>query len=345
MTGRAAGTSTLISLADSLEPLERRFNIEASRPHVMAIVSSTCGPCVAGSVAVNEAVVKAFPDADIAISIVWIDVLPSDSERTAVHASAVFDDPRVTQFHDPDQRAGTALAAGLIREPPAWDMYLVYPTGAAWRQGPPRPREWAHQLGGAKADPARFRGGADLASTLHAAMMDLGFEPHSGPPDERALREAGRSAWSRIERARGADSPDAAEGPRRCARCDARGAITSCSLGGWRRIEAIAVSEDGSGDAKSIAVRGFTDDAGSTAAHADDSGRALELHVTGLACSDCLVRAAGALLSVRGVQRVEIDYGTGVARVTIEPPGSVERSRLIDSLRLAGYEATSGSPP
>ncbi len=344
MTVHAPTGSTLISLADSLDPLQRRFNDSAAKAQLVAIVSSTCGPCVAGAVGVNEAVVKAYPDADISMSIVWIDVLPSDCEATARHAAVIFDDPRVVQFYDPNQRAGAAFAEDLIRQPPAWDIYLFYAPGDSWEQRPPQPRDWAHQLRSAIADPSRLRTGAELASALHAAMIDLGYAPRSAsPPDERALNEAGRSAMERIDQARRADSTLSADDAKQCSRC-AAGGVSSCSLAGWRSIEAVAVNGDAPNGPQQVYIRGYTDSE-SAEAPAISSAEVVELHVSGLECADCMVSVAGALLGVRGVARVEITFDSGLARVTIQPPGSVDHVHLIESVRSAGYTATTTSVP
>ncbi len=42
----------MISLDNSLEPLIERFNSDRDKPRVVAIVSATCGACVAGAIAV-----------------------------------------------------------------------------------------------------------------------------------------------------------------------------------------------------------------------------------------------------------------------------------------------------
>ena len=65
-------TPALVSLSDSVEPLRRRFNDSNESPQFVALLSSTCGQCVAGGVAVDQTVVRAFRDADIALSIVWM---------------------------------------------------------------------------------------------------------------------------------------------------------------------------------------------------------------------------------------------------------------------------------
>ena len=116
----------MICLDSSLQPLIERFNADRDKPRVVAIVSATCGACVAGAIAVNEAVVAAYPTADVSIFVVWIDILPSDDSAAAQRVAGIFNDPRVRQFHDPNRLVGDSFAKGLLEQPPAWDMYLLY---------------------------------------------------------------------------------------------------------------------------------------------------------------------------------------------------------------------------
>lgn len=134
------------------------------------LVSSTCPACVFGAKAVRDSVLNAYPDADIQVSIVWIDMLPSDNAEAATKSATIFDDPRVTQFHDPDRKSGFAIAKDLLYENagPAWDIYLYYDKDAQWTDAPPKPIEWVHQLGGGRrADEARFTPGQKLVDSLH----------------------------------------------------------------------------------------------------------------------------------------------------------------------------------
>ena len=53
---------------------------------------------------------------------------------------------------------------------PQWGFRLLE-NGVEWRDLPPKPTEWMHQLrGGRRADPERFHSGDDLVDKLHAAM-------------------------------------------------------------------------------------------------------------------------------------------------------------------------------
>ncbi len=97
----------------------------------------------------------------------------NDNETTAKKIAGTFDNPAVKHFYDPlpAHRAGKAFAKGLLTRGPAWDIYFFYDKGVEWRDVPPKPTEWMHQLsGGRRADPERFHTGDDLVDKLHAAM-------------------------------------------------------------------------------------------------------------------------------------------------------------------------------
>jgi copper chaperone CopZ len=141
----------------------------------VALVSATCPACVFGAKAVKASVLDAYPDADIQVSVVWIDMLRSDNQAAALQSSALFGDPpdpRLKQFHDPNQRTGRAFAHDLLYPGGgvAWDIYLYYDKDAVWNDTLPEPVEWYHQLsGGRRADPTLFRPGTKLTTTLREA--------------------------------------------------------------------------------------------------------------------------------------------------------------------------------
>ena len=131
-----------------------------------------------GARAVQKSILKKFPETDLDVTIVWIDMLASDNAQAARRSAKMFDDPRVRQFHDPraTRLAGKAFAHGLIQEGRglAWDIYMFYERGARWDEHPPQPAEWMHQLGGGqRADADRFRSGPELEAGLREAMQKL----------------------------------------------------------------------------------------------------------------------------------------------------------------------------
>ena len=120
---------------------------------------------------VQRSITEDFPHADISVSIVWIEMLPEDTEAGAEGSALVIDDPRVRHFHDPARRSGQAIAASLgWKDYVAWDIYLFYEAGSRWLDGPPTPAHFAHQL---SRDSTHFRTGDDLVRELHDAMGRL----------------------------------------------------------------------------------------------------------------------------------------------------------------------------
>lgn len=59
------------------------------------------------------------------------------------------------------------------------------------------------------------------------------------------------------------------------------------------------------------------------------------LKITGMTCNHCVMNAQKALLSVPGVESVEVTLGPGAANVT----GNADSEALITAVKDAGYEA------
>jgi len=115
---------------------------------------------------VQESIVQAFPQADVSLAVVWMDVLPLDEEATARKTAGILaEDPRIRHFHDPDKLVGKAVAKSLGWRGFAYDIYLFYPKGATWSGGLPAPSQYAHRLG-AHGDDDHFHVGADLPRSL-----------------------------------------------------------------------------------------------------------------------------------------------------------------------------------
>jgi len=116
---------------------------------------------------VQAAIIEGFPQADIAVSLVWIRMLPLDNKATARYRALSLRDARIRHFYDPHKRAGKAVAQAFgAPGKVAWDLYMFYPAGVEWVSLPPMPAAYAHQLTADWVDPARcFRGDA-LAKEL-----------------------------------------------------------------------------------------------------------------------------------------------------------------------------------
>jgi hypothetical protein len=124
---------------------------------------------------VRESVLEAYPDADLAVAIVWINMMESDDSAAVASISKIFTDGRVQQFSDPNQVVGKAVAASLGAEGEvSWDTYLFYGPGLKWDILPPVPTEYMHQLYDyIWADQTKMRTGQDLLDGLRSAMAEL----------------------------------------------------------------------------------------------------------------------------------------------------------------------------
>jgi hypothetical protein len=123
---------------------------------------------------VLEGILTPFPDADLSVLVIWIPMMQADTVEAARKATAKFPDLRVTQFFDPSRTAGKAFAASLGHEGEvAWDFYFFYTAGAEWRQLPPEPEAWMHQLRGGWADPEYLFEKKSLTKKLAGTMKSL----------------------------------------------------------------------------------------------------------------------------------------------------------------------------
>ena len=126
----------------------------------------------------QKAILESFPKADISVSVVWIEMLPGDNLAAAEKMAQTIPDRRVRHFHDPraSRRAGHAFAKGVLAEGagPACDIYLFYDKESEWKDQPPKPADWMHQLGGAqRADPQRLHTGEELVAHLRESMQRI----------------------------------------------------------------------------------------------------------------------------------------------------------------------------
>jgi hypothetical protein len=125
---------------------------------------------------VQQAILEAVPDADFYSAIIWIGMLPDDTEEAARAMTASMPcHPRVQYFYDPERLAGQAIARRLGGPgAAAWDIYLFYSKASEWTTEPPLPVRWMHQLAGSTwADIAHYHTGDDLILNLREAVLEL----------------------------------------------------------------------------------------------------------------------------------------------------------------------------
>ncbi|THB78568.1 MAG: hypothetical protein D3926_12800 [Desulfobacteraceae bacterium] len=118
--------------------------------------------------------IQKYPNADIAIGIVWIKMNDKDTFQAAQNLSETFNDPRVTQFYDPLQRSGKIYSKILpINAQVAWDIYLFYGEDKTWDNHLSEPDFWMHQMRDTDSDSDELRCGDDLVKSLYDSMRVL----------------------------------------------------------------------------------------------------------------------------------------------------------------------------
>jgi hypothetical protein len=130
--------------------LPAQFNADVLCPRLLFLLSPTCEICLRGADLMAEAVVSAS-DAGFKAYVVWLPVLSADTPRVARRALGRFPtDPRVFHFWDAELALSTAyhqvLELDRRKHRVAWDLYLLYAPGVVWREAPPPPSFWMHQL-------------------------------------------------------------------------------------------------------------------------------------------------------------------------------------------------------
>ena len=145
---RTPEARSLVSIV-SLAELREAFDAHADRVRVVALLSPTDEPSRAGAEAVRQGVLRAYPDEELSVILVWVDMLPRDGRRTAAAAAETFGDQRVVHFHDPKKHAARAFGRELVPLAVLWDAYLFYEPGLLWDRRsdrPPPPTTWLHHL-------------------------------------------------------------------------------------------------------------------------------------------------------------------------------------------------------
>jgi hypothetical protein len=116
---------------------------------------------------VQQVLIEEHPPIDIAIIIIWIDMLAGDNEEAAHLSARIFQGKQVRQFHASNHLIGKIIAESLgANNVTAWDTYLFYNRGSEGKEHMPIPLDWAHQLDDSWANPDHFVWGDDLPVRL-----------------------------------------------------------------------------------------------------------------------------------------------------------------------------------
>jgi hypothetical protein len=100
--------------------------------------------------------------------------LAEDTYDSAIQPTTFLNDDRIYHFYDDQRAAGKSIAesvgwTGMV----AWDIYLFYEPLTEWREKPPEPKYWMHQLSDEWATKEKYRTGGGLANELFVSMQKL----------------------------------------------------------------------------------------------------------------------------------------------------------------------------
>ena len=105
------------------------------------------------------------------IFVVWTPAYPGDSRDKAEKAASTVADERATHFWDGTRKLGDRYREVLVlpeQVHTAWDVYVTFDRGAEWKDAPPKPDVWMHQLSGVGED--RWLSGERLRSSVEKLL-------------------------------------------------------------------------------------------------------------------------------------------------------------------------------
>lgn len=114
-------------------------------------------------------VLETIPDDALRVYAVWGPMLGEEKEPDAHHATATLPDPRVAHFWTDAHGVAEAFQAPLgLADAKAWDTYMLFPAGAHWGEGAPKPVFYMHV---GKPLPKELRlNGETLARQVRSAL-------------------------------------------------------------------------------------------------------------------------------------------------------------------------------
>ena len=166
-----------LKVLTKMDDLKDSFNKQDGKVKFVAILSSTCGWCLQGALAVQQTVMDQMSKKDITVIIVWTNMLKSDDKENALRAASMFKDPSVVQYFDAENKFGDLVARRLNpKGEKAWDIYMFFDKEDQWSNSIPRPFEYAHQLSESVhpwADQTKYFCGKDLKKRLSDITSSL----------------------------------------------------------------------------------------------------------------------------------------------------------------------------
>jgi hypothetical protein len=107
--------------------------------------------CRKGASVVHKKALSRIESHRLKVFVVWTPRYPGDNRTKAVAATKIVPDQRATHYWDANgclpKHYGRIL--GLPRGKQfAWDTYMIFEPDSEWKDAPPEPNDWMHQMGG-----------------------------------------------------------------------------------------------------------------------------------------------------------------------------------------------------
>ncbi|MCA1603179.1 MAG: hypothetical protein LC776_16605 [Acidobacteria bacterium] len=111
-------------------------------------------------------------DPNLRVYAVYVPILRTDAESSVTVATTRLSDQRVSFFWDGKGELAKAYSRimKLGQDQPAWDIYFVFGRDAEWKNEPPAPAYWMHQL---RLDPERRLDGNELAAEINRLLQSI----------------------------------------------------------------------------------------------------------------------------------------------------------------------------
>ena len=117
----------------------------------------------------QEKILNQIDSDKLKVFVVWMPVLPGDSHEQALASMELISDGRTVHYWDSERKLGGRY--GTVVDLPrgwqlAWDVYFAFDAQTEWKETPPLPADWMHQL----ADDERRLDGEKLRQSIEKLL-------------------------------------------------------------------------------------------------------------------------------------------------------------------------------
>lgn len=131
--------------------------------------------CLSGAREVQQNVLSKLNGDGLRILVVWTPRYNGDDRTGAVAAANIVPDDRANHFWDASGVIPVHYGKQLdlpVDDRFAWDTYLIFGADAEWKDSPPPPVDWMHQLGILGREHPRWLDGTQFLNSVRSALKN-----------------------------------------------------------------------------------------------------------------------------------------------------------------------------